>query len=98
MILARRAAIHGAGALVHENLHFTDGERGHHPTWPLGHRGGAGAFAVEGVRGGHVVREERDLDDVSQVAISNSRRTSLSDVLRSVDVFRDPTMSAHGRS
>ena len=45
-----------------------------------------------------VVCEERDLDELAHVAISNSRRTSLSEVLRSVDVLRSPTMSAHGSS
>src|SRR4026209_582516 len=37
-------------------------------------------------------------DPTPQVAISNSRRTSLSEVLRSVDALREPTMSAHGKS
>jgi hypothetical protein len=55
-------------------------------------------LAVERPRRVDVVGEERDLDEVSYVAISNSRRTSFSDVLRSVDSLRDPTMSAHGRS
>jgi len=45
-----------------------------------------------------VVGEECYLAEHAHVAISNSRSTSLSDVLRSVEALREPTMSAHGNS
>jgi hypothetical protein len=47
-----------------------------------------------------MVGEDRDPGELrtAHVAISNSRSTSLSEVLRSVDALRSPTISAQGRS
>ena len=96
VVLIGWASIHRSRALVHEDLRDTSREdRASRPLrdWRRPHE-----LAVERQRRVDLVGEERDLDERSQVAISNSRRTSFSDVLRSVDSLRDPTMSAHGRS
>ena len=96
VVLVRRPAVRAGRSLVDEDLGVTGCED--RAARPLGHRRGAHQRAVERGDGSDLVREERDLGDVSHVAISNSRRTSFSEVLRSVDSLRVPTMSAHGRS
>ncbi len=65
---------------------------------PLGLGLDSEEVAVERLGCGHVGREERDFDDLSHVAISNSRKTSLRDVFRSVEALRSPTISAQGSS
>ncbi len=95
MVLIGRTASHRVRTLVDEELGSADSES-RRPA--LGIRIGTDEVAVEGTCSGDLVREQRYLGDIRQVAISNSRRTSFSDVLRSVDALRVPTMSAHGRS
>ena len=92
----RRLTHGGRGTLVDEQLRVGRSEDG--ATRPLSDRSSAEKPAVEARGSIHIVREERDLDDGLHVAISNSRRTSFNEVLRSVDALRSPTISAHGRS
>ena len=63
---------------------------------PLGLRLGREEAVVERLRCPDAIREEGYFGDPAHVAISNSRRTSLSDVFRSVEALRSPTISAQG--
>lgn len=96
VVLVRRTSVCRCRALVNEDLRLAGGEDS--AARPLGHGRKADQVTIEVADGANVVGEERDLRHVRHVAISNSRRTSFSDVLRSVDLLRVPTISAHGRS
>jgi hypothetical protein len=96
VVLIRWSVRHRGRALVDEQLSGPDGEE--RTARPLGGRTRSQELTIEGRGARDVVGEERDLADAAHVAISNSRRTSFSDVLRSVDGLRSPTMSAHGTS
>ena len=96
VILVRRAVVHRAHPLVYEELDRSGGVD--RPSRPLGLGRRTEQALVEAPRSVNVVREERDLDELAHVAISNSRSTSFSEVLRSVEALRSPTMSAQGSS
>jgi len=85
-----------ARPLVDEELHRSGGVD--RPSRPLGLERRAEQALVEAPRSVNVVRKERDFDELAHVAISNSRSTSFSEVLRSVEALRSPTMSAQGSS
>src|SRR5262249_49514001 len=96
VILVGRPVFHSRRTLVDEDLRVTGREEG--AARPLGDRRRADERSVERRHSGDVVGEQCDLGDAGHVAISNSRSTSFSEVLRSVESLRVPTMRAHGRS
>ena len=96
MILVRGAALDRSRTLMDEELDPAGGED--RASGPLCLRCDADQALVEARGRLHVVGEEGNLDGSSHVAISNSLRTSLSEVLRSVHALRSPTISAQGSS